>query len=501
MLESRIDVALEALDDEPVWLPDVFALIFDALAEPDCPALDLRTALLQPQALADTDLCIRRYLPELKKAQAVSLGSLTSEFKEFLRDGLHKLLDMDFRDAGATDTLRALWVMESLLRSVGSWDENEPYAAHYRKKMVRGRTLIQDTEKVGGWLLPRCVGENGPAHGWSRRAHAIDDLDDYFGYLVRIRYPQLGIDYSRVDRLLFDMPRSDSLRVGVIPIVHDGEELNWSAPTSDSYRVRIRHNRRDELKGRMLEALNWLAERKVDLVLMPELVGSVGMLDAVQDWRRKHLSLWPRLILAGSFLLDPKNASENPEEPDSPRERNRAYVIKSDGDELCLQDKMHRQSVSPDDQYKGMFRDQAHRSEHICITPRRLAVRDLGPGYRLCVLSWADFSSPELQRKIAKLAVSTILVPAMNRPCTASEYSVSTSEKGRLNARMAGALCCIANSAALAQSHDIFQPIDFSDIVSAEEAFAGAECQEVMPAPPGSAFPQAVIMRASPRFR
>src|SRR5262249_9580328 len=155
---------------------------------------------------------------------------------------------------------------------------------------------------------------------------------------VRVRQPQgFELEYRQSARLLWDLKLETGLRLGIVPVVHRAEELQWFV-AEGHYRVQIAPHLHAEIGERLTRALDWVAEREVDLILMPELVGSKELLRLVRHWRAKRKSSKPRLLLAASYLWeDPATAGATA----APRVRNHAVVLDGAGLEVWHQNKMH----------------------------------------------------------------------------------------------------------------------------------------------------------------
>lgn len=490
MLEEKLKIAREALSASRIWLPNIFAACFDLLAAPGSCALD--SPVLKDRSARNDHL--RRHVPALKESQRKRIGTVTEEFRRELAAALDQMREPKSRPEGTREVMYALWVMEAVLQRLMKHDASDEtsYLADYRARMTGGNTLLRQGERVDGYLMHRLRKHAGP----------IRTLDDCFDHLVRIpALANLELSY----RLWGSPIKADKgvLRVGVIPVVQARDELEWSEPSRETYQVKVANEEQQKkLTERVLSALAWMADQQVDLVLMPELVGSQSMLDCIKAWRGgPEQGEKPQLILTGSFL-HPEPGGSSPEGRTD--QRNCACVIDERGVRVAVQNKLHRRTFSATDPGPhGVFSEACDRHEGIAITPRQLAVMDVAEHERLCVLIGEDFNQQDPHCEvIRKLGVSRILVPGMRalRRLGSSSSVTLDIPQATLVRYPTASQYVMANSGALLGHDDVPHWSDFARIFVEKDG----QCSETDPEPqidalPGSTVPRAIILRSTSR--
>lgn len=199
-------------------------------------------------------------------------------------------------------------------------------------------------------------------------------------------------------------------RVGLIPVVLDPEEVEWSLERNERYGVRIQPALIREIEARVIDALDWLMVRKPGIVLLPELASDPVIAASIKRYLRNRAErrlYTPSLVLCGTWLA-----------PDGQGHRNRALVVGADGADLWTQNKMHAYYFSaPEQERAGSPLREAHlvgRTEAIEVYPRKIVVYDLSPEHRCAVLICEDFQQDSSATALADWGVTLLLVPVMN---------------------------------------------------------------------------------------
>lgn len=279
-------------------------------------------------------------------------------------------------------------------------DTGSRYAAELRDRLRQGSTLF---DRDGWKVLPR---PRPRQYGRLRGARIEDLLDNLSVFLAP---DNVAVDYHS-----FQGWEGDSLkRIGVVPLIHSPDELDWQAVGDALYTVSVRPESLPKLLERLTAALDWLQSQKAQLVVLPELVSSPEL--------RRHIQLhlndlalrdepFKALCLAGSQIVNDEDDGL----------RNRAELIDWRGDVKWHQDKLHPYTfTSAEQQATGLSLGDkpVDRQEAISLVPRRLCIRDVGPNLRSAVLVCEDFKQPEPHGLlIQNLDVNLILVPVMNGP-------------------------------------------------------------------------------------
>lgn len=208
-----------------------------------------------------------------------------------------------------------------------------------------------------------------------------------------------------------DSPGPDGFKsIGIIPTINTHKELEWAKEPGDRYSVAEKVDSRMAIQVRVGEALSRLLDEGAELILMPELVSSLGLSEFVANevGRRRRAGLHtPHLIVAGTFMAR-----------DGERVRNRAHIYDREGELVWMQDKLHAYRFTSHEQQRAKYplgdKDVVDRIEAIDIEPRTLYIVDLSSTQRISVLTCEDFGQPEPHRDVlAEIMATTILVPIM----------------------------------------------------------------------------------------
>ncbi|MCR6625335.1 MAG: hypothetical protein NVV67_03500 [Pseudoxanthomonas sp.] len=234
-------------------------------------------------------------------------------------------------------------------------------------------------------------------------------------------------------------------RIGVIPAIDAHTELLWRKEAHNRYSVEQHPGFAATVQARVRDALNLLADRNVELVLLPELVSSPALIALLgEELASRSLAGQPNphLVLAGTQLIRGGTTS-----------RNQALVLNGSGDTLWRQDKLHAYRFTAHEQTGAglpMGSDElADRIEAIDVEPRVLHIVDLSASQRIVVLTCEDFVQPDPHSAtIADIAATTLLVPIMSGARRGpSEGWIHDAAMGYI--RRPGATCVVANSGAL----------------------------------------------------
>lgn len=282
---------------------------------------------------------------------------------------------------------------------------------------------------IGGLVIPA---ERLPTRGTHLR-HLFQSLRRIDRAKARYVDYKLGMSVRRGS--------DQSLRFGLIPTVLDEQDVEWRLrPTG--YSVVLNEPKIGEIAARTLDLLDWFVDRKVDVVVLPELVSHALLRDEIVRWMRRKGSLAPGIIVAGSEAVEVE---------DSTYPVNRAFVLGSWGEPVWHQDKVHRYTMMADQVREAQLDSVLGESsidEESAAGNQIVKVRDI-PGVGRCmVLVCEDLAQPEPGQMIAReVGVDLLLVPVMDgRPSPNNHW---WARHGINLAADPGALTAIANSYAL----------------------------------------------------
>lgn len=288
-----------------------------------------------------------------------------------------------------------------------------------------------------------------PRRAAGRTSRGQPDLNSLLRHLVVAAPPaNLKLTYACYFPLSA-RARGGFRRIGIVPTVAHARELQWTRDGDNRYRVEIEPAARAAISTRVQTALAELVSRRVDLVVLPELVGAEWLDQFIADWmasQSSHVRL-PALVVAGTWLA--------PDE--SGRMRNRAHVLGAKGELAWTQDKLHAYTFRAEDQdlanYPLGTDDLCHRTEAIAVDPRKLTIVDLSSSQRVVLLTCEDFAQEEPHTaSIRALQATLVLVPVM-APGRAGEDQTWLHRRGMDYVQQPGAASVVANSGALVVTH------------------------------------------------
>jgi len=261
-----------------------------------------------------------------------------------------------------------------------------------------------------------------------------------------------------------DSPGIDGFKsIGIIPTINAHDELEWTKELGDRYSVAEKVALRAVIHARVGEALSRLLDEGAELILIPELVSSLGLnefiADEIDSRRRKGLPT-PYLVLAGTHMAQ-----------DGERIRNRAHVYDTEGELVWAQDKLHAYRFTSQEQQSGNYplgdKDVVDRIEAIDVEPRTLYVVDLSSTQRVTILTCEDFIQPDPHRAVlAEIMATTILVPIMGG-ARGNPDNDWIHDAALTYVRHPGATSVMANSGALIGLHGAGRKENFGQIVAA----------------------------------
>jgi hypothetical protein len=388
----RLALALDCARAQPAWLPDVFATIYDLLSAGGL-ALDLPGAAAPVPASFD-----RQHFLQLRHRQDIGLGDLTEDLRDVLVEALSGLRS----DASKTashwgDLLNVARLIDRVFFGVTHSSDAFPFYSRYRAELRDMQNLVR-ASGVGGWVLSRRAAQSLPPR----------EVADLFQYLLRINANEdYSVDYRLVHRARTGL-RDGPLRIGFAPLVHLIDQLQWEI-ADGRYTVQLSPATERELLAALPATLDWLAARDAYFVLMPELVSSPTLVNAIARWRANHPGGLPYVIMAGSHLFDERGADRSI--------RNRAVVLDSSGTKLWHQDKLHRYLFTVGHQLSGgwnLCKPPRDLEEGIHVAPRKLVIRDIN-GHRIAVAICEDFARAQPYHKaIVDFGATHNFVPIMN---------------------------------------------------------------------------------------
>jgi hypothetical protein len=407
------------------WLPDVFAALYDLLAARGR-ALDIPAATLGAIPASFE----RNHFRALLHLQDETLGDLTPDLRLELREALDELtLNDDTASPHWTIVLNTARLIDRVFRGLTLANDSREFLMHYRAHLTSQHLLVRDAE-VGGFVLPRAAAP-------LPKPKSVADL---FLYLMRApATPLYELDYKLLTRSDGGTNLSP-LKIGFVPLVHNIDDLDWPVHGS-TYAVEVPGTTETELLKELPGILDWLLKHEADFVLMPELVSTPAIVNAIGRWRARQPAGRPYLILAGSHL--------HRESGPAKKVRNRAVVLGQDGRVLWQQDKLHSYTFSIAHQQAAQWdkcvppRDL---EEGIHVAPWRIVLRDLN-GSRFLVAICEDFArnSPH-QNVILQFGATHVFVPIMNPERASGDW---VHRYGVTLAQDPGTMSLVANSGTL----------------------------------------------------
>lgn len=210
------------------------------------------------------------------------------------------------------------------------------------------------------------------------------------------------VQFVGLASFVYDLLDKHSVRVGVVPFrenqdkprietkrERDGQRYFCVSPVDDP-----------PCLDRLEKLINELEKRSTDVVILPELTLSKGLLEHIklllgEKFNKNRMNPTIKLVVAGSFHEEHEN---------------RCYVLGPDGEELFCQRKMNRFVIRPGE-IQGADEDI---TEDIDISNRVFSLFDC-PFGRVATMICLDFVVPECYNMLSSLRVNCFLLPAMTR--------------------------------------------------------------------------------------
>lgn len=158
----------------------------------------------------------------------------------------------------------------------------------------------------------------------------------FFKYLLRISPGTDNFVSYRIGSSLSKHKAGEPLRIGVIPTVQHRDEVSWGL-SSGRYTVSLNSKHESKVIRRVIRGLEWLLTEEAHVIIIPELVSSELLRNAVSCWLRDKAPNDPLLILCGSEAVKSDSATGR---------TNRAFVVGASGRPLWTQDKNHQYALN-----------------------------------------------------------------------------------------------------------------------------------------------------------
>jgi hypothetical protein len=268
------------------------------------------------------------------------------------------------------------------------------FAQSWRERLGAGthRPSVGDVFPAADAPWPPTLG--GATRTPSPRSMNIDDDDHPYARVFRDDMLAVEFDFS-----LWPALRQIGLRldtVAAITVNEDLDELGLDAPRASAYPVRLADE--DEQARRLLQRLDAAIDVAAQIVVLPELSTTPGLVDAVQ--RRLADDEEQRLVICGSWHA-----------PD-PADGEAANL--SVGLVSGLQARMrHRKIVEFGDLYP---RNPDDRRREGIIAPSAPLVRIyVADQFRFALVICKDFLDASVTRTLDRVGANVLLVPALSR--------------------------------------------------------------------------------------
>jgi predicted amidohydrolase len=263
-------------------------------------------------------------------------------------------------------------------------------------------------KSTSGIVLPKLPG-NKPQSRGQRLSNGLEHL---------LRYSNSGVKISR-RKIHAKRPftAGNKLIIACCPLADD-EDCEFNLVGDQFFDVQIKSGREPQLIARAIDALRRAVTVKADILILPELVSSKNIVDAIrEELRSAAFPGHPWLVLAGTYLVS-----------NTPRPRNQATLINQfeRSTNILLQNKMHRFRLDRSEQERlEIFpldaRDQ-NREEGTTISPRELVLLEVDfkvggrtKSWRIGTLICEDFAQPFPGGEIVmSLGIDLVLVPVMS---------------------------------------------------------------------------------------
>ncbi len=215
------------------------------------------------------------------------------------------------------------------------------------------------------------------------------------------------IDYGR-SASIGRLAKTASLRIGILSLVLDENEVVWESRGGRAS-VRLASMTLKSVVSRMLTTLEWMLDKEVDIVVMPELVSHVEVRTAIKRWARGAPNA-PGLLVAGTEAVDVGSAYPV----------NRAFVLDNYGEERWSQDKVHAYTFPCELLTRAglnhVLGDGPLDEESVNTMASAMIIRDIPNVGRCMVLICEDFARDVPGRRIAReVGADLVLVPVMDQ--------------------------------------------------------------------------------------
>jgi hypothetical protein len=273
-IHGLAETGIEIVRSSDAWLPDIFAVCYDILDSDDLWRTVLLSFLLpsrEPSLLSDDEIAFRgRFSPRIDATKfRIKTLEVFTRIRDWAQAGPEPISDSLVRElAFLARSIDAQMLGLSLRSSSVVSSVDKKYWEHFRKKHNLLKNML-------GRVVPKAT--NCP-YG--------DSLEQFFSNLVRwpLAFDRL-VDYRLVAGASYtgDLPR-----IGFVPVVHRKTELEWARHGEYCFTVKLNPMHEAAIVQRVVRALTWLADAETDIVILPELVSSSAIREAINDWLSKR---------------------------------------------------------------------------------------------------------------------------------------------------------------------------------------------------------------------
>lgn len=226
-----------------------------------------------------------------------------------------------------------------------------------------------------------------------------DPKTDYKIYLSEINCPYINDKLSK---------KNHSLSIALVPLTGDNKYVEF---VNDGEYVLVKSlNDEEKYKEKIIDILNELKSKNIDIVIFPEMVFSESILMSVRKFLNKNKNYFT-LIISGTIWRDRKN---------------QCAVISGDGTELTRQLKLNRY-------HKTIYFNNYGNNEGIYVTSanKYINIMDIKGIGRFATPICADFISDGYFDELQKMGVNLSLIPAYTPSLSA--FKTKASQLGTAN--------------------------------------------------------------------
>jgi len=230
----------------------------------------------------------------------------------------------------------------------------------------------------------------------------------FFQHLLRIPNGKGWYVEYQVRSSVFSKAPGSPLTVGFIPAVQHKEEVVWGV-YQNCFTVKLAKKHEKRVIARVLEGLDWLSDKQADVIIIPELVSSEALREAVKEWLLTKAPSQPLMVVCGSEAVASESVTGF---------TNRAFILGPSGRRLWEQDKNHQYSLTSRDMAKFDLTASLGNepmNEVGTSTHRSVTICDIAGAGRFCVLVCEDLARDDPGPEALRLfGVDMVIVIVMD---------------------------------------------------------------------------------------